>query len=57
MESSYAKGIEPNSIAVKPHKRGLLSSSHTSVYMVILSTIALERFAVNKPRVEYERHL
>ena len=22
MESSYAEGIEPNSIAVKPHKRG-----------------------------------
>ena len=57
MESSYAKGYEPNSVAVKQHKRGLLSSSHTSAYMVILSTIALERFAVNKPRVEYERHL
>jgi hypothetical protein len=41
MESSYAKGIEPNSIAVKPHKRDN-SLLHVRVYAAILSSMAEE---------------
>ena len=48
--------MEPNSIAVKPEKRGLLSSSRTLVQMVIQSTSS-ERFIANKPRMEYGKHL
>ena len=31
---------------MEPHKRGLLSSSHTFVYMVILSVLAKKGFLV-----------
>jgi hypothetical protein len=41
MESSYAKGIKPNSVAVKPHKKGH-SLLHVQVYMAILSSMAEE---------------
>ena len=56
MESSYAEGIEPNIVAVKPYKRGLISSSHTRVHGNP-KQYSLERFAVSRPRVGYRKHL
>jgi hypothetical protein len=41
MESSYAEGIKPNSIAVKPHRRGH-SLLHVRVHAAILSSLAEE---------------